>query len=40
MYQKWLRYSTLCFCTDERGTVRISVEVMGHRWCDSSEGAT
>lgn len=38
--QQWLRYSTLCFRADERGTVRISVEVTGHRWCDSSEGAT
>lgn len=28
--QQWLRYSTLCFCADERGTVRISVAVTGH----------
>lgn len=38
--QKWLRYSTLCFCADERGTVRISVAVTGHGWCEGSEGAT
>lgn len=37
--QKWLRYSTPCFCANERGTVRISVAVTGHGWCDGSEGA-